>query len=116
MAFLVALLIIKEAWHLSKGAFDFLIDVKLSDEEEAEVIKVIEKNKASFIDYHKLKTRESGSMNHIDFHITLPEELPVGVAHDIIGNINKDMSESLQNTRVSIHSYPYVNRNERIQN
>jgi cation diffusion facilitator family transporter len=113
VAILVALLIIKEAWHLSKGAFDFLIDVKLSDDEEAEVIKVIEKNKASFIDYHKLKTRKSGSMKHIDFHITLPEQLPVGVAHDIIGNIKKDMCESLQNTRVSIHIDPYVNKNER---
>ncbi|BCN31651.1 cation diffusion facilitator family transporter [Anaeromicropila herbilytica] len=108
VAILVAILIIKEAWHLSKGAFEFLIDVKLSDEEEAEVIKVIERHKDSFIDYHKLKTRKAGSMKHIDFHITVPEQLPVGEAHKIIGNIKKDMNENLLNTRVSIHIDPYV--------
>ena len=107
VAILVAMLIIKEAWHLSKGAFNYLIDVKLSDEEEEEVIKVIENHKKDFIDYHKLKTRKAGSMKHIDFHITVPEELSVGEAHDIIGLIKKDMSDSLQNTRVSIHIDPY---------
>lgn len=113
VAILVALLIIKEAWHLSKGAFNFLIDVKLSDEEEAAVIKVIEKNRAHFIDYHKLKTRKAGSMKHIDFHITVPAELPVGEAHEIIGHIKKDMCDSLQNTRVSIHIDPYVKNSEK---
>lgn len=107
VAIAVALLIVKEAWHLSKGAFNYLIDVKLSDEEEKEVIKVIELHKDAFLDYHKLKTRKAGSMKHIDFHITLPEDLSVGKAHEIIGHIKKDMSERLQNTRVSIHIDPY---------
>lgn len=108
VALSVALLIIKEAWHLSKGAFEFLIDVKLSDEEEAAVIKIIENHKEDFIDYHKLKTRKSGSMKHIDFHITVPEQMSVGEAHEIIGRIKKDMCDSLQNTRVSIHIDPYA--------
>ncbi|MBP2642113.1 MAG: Cobalt-zinc-cadmium resistance protein [Firmicutes bacterium] len=34
VAIMVALLIIKEAWVLCKNAFDYLIDVRLSDEEE----------------------------------------------------------------------------------
>jgi cation diffusion facilitator family transporter len=107
VAILVALLILKEAWHLSKGAFDFLIDVKLSDEEETEVIKIIESHKTDFINYHKLKTRKAGSMKHIDFHITVPYNMTIGEAHEIIGRIKKDMSDRLQNTRVSIHLDPY---------
>lgn len=111
VAILVALLILKEAWHLSKGAFNFLIDVKLSDEEETEVIKIIESHKADFINYHKLKTRKAGSMKHIDFHITVPYNMTIGEAHEIIGRIKKDMSDSLQNTRVSIHLDPYEDNN-----
>lgn len=110
VAIIVALLIIKEAWHLSKEAFNFLIDIKLSDEEEANIIKIIEKHKASFIDYHKLKTRKVGNVKHIDFHITVPEELSVGEAHKIIGDIKKDMKDAFQNTRVSIHIDPYINK------
>lgn len=112
VAILVALLIIREAWHLSKGAFDFLIDVKLSDEEEAEVVKIIESHQADFINYHKLKTRKAGSMKHIDFHITVPYNMTIGEAHDIIGQIKKDMCDNLQDTRVSIHLDPYVDSNK----
>ena len=103
VAIMVALLIIKEAWHLTTGAFNFLIGVKLSDEEEAQVIEVIEAHRESFIECHKLKTRKAGNSKHIDFHITVPEEMSVGEAHCIIGMIKKDMNEKLQNTRVSVH-------------
>ena len=108
VAILVALLIVREAWHLTKNAFNFLIDVKLSDEEEKEVIKVIELHNAEFINYHKLKTRKAGSMKHIDFHITVPSDMTIGEAHEIIGRIKKDMCDRLQNTRVSIHLDPYT--------
>ncbi|MGE4508097.1 MAG: cation diffusion facilitator family transporter [Eubacteriaceae bacterium] len=106
VAIMVALLIIKEAWHLTTGAFNFLIDVKLSDEEEAQVIEVIEAHRESFIECHKLKTRKAGNSKHIDFHITVPEEMSVGEAHCIIGMIKKDMNEIVQNTRISIHIEP----------
>lgn len=56
VAILVALLIIKEAWELSKNAFDYLMDVRLSDEEEENIEKVIGEHSHQFIDYHKLKT------------------------------------------------------------
>lgn len=72
-------------------------------------------NKDSFIEYHKLKTRKAGNMKHIDFHITVPEQLSVGQAHEIIGMIKKDMCESLQNTRVSIHIDPFINKDEQNQ-
>jgi len=106
VAIAVACLIIKEAWQLSKGAFNYLIDVKLSDEEEAEVIQVIENHKDSFRDYHKLKTRKAGNMRHIDFHITVNPQLTVLESHEIIGQIKKDMCQVFQNTRVSIHIDP----------
>lgn len=66
VAILVALLIIKEAWELSKDAFDYLLDARLSDEEEGEIEKIIKEHNNQFIDYHKLKTRKSGNMKHID--------------------------------------------------
>lgn len=107
VAILVALLIIKEAWELSKNAFDYLLDAKLSDEEEAEIEKVIREYSNQFIDYHKLKTRKSGNIKHIDFHITVASDRTVEEMHDIIGNMKKDMNEKIKNTRINIHIDPY---------
>ncbi len=109
VAILVALLIIKEAGVLCKNAVDFLLDVKLSDAEEAEIIKIIEEHSGQFIEYHKLKTRKSGNVKHIDFHIVVNPELSVKMTHEIIGGIKKDMYERIGNTRVNIHLDPYNN-------
>lgn len=112
VAILVALLIIKEAWELCKNAIDYLLDVKLSDQEEAEIEMVIEAHSDQFIGYHKLKTRKSGNMKHIDFHIVVDPNLTVKDAHDIIGSLKKDMSEKYKNTRVNIHVDPYKEKEE----
>ncbi|MEC1722701.1 cation diffusion facilitator family transporter [Schinkia azotoformans] len=111
VAILVALLIIKEAWDLCKSAFDFLLDSKLSDEEVEKVKKIILNHSHQFIDYHKLKTRRSGNMKHIDFHITVPSELTAKEIHDIIGSLKKEMKETLKNTRVNVHVDPSEQHN-----
>ena len=107
VAILVALQIIKEAGVLCKNAVDYLLDIKLSDSEEAEIIKIIEEHSGQYIEYHKLKTRKSGNVKHIDFHIVVDSELSVRVTHEIIGSIKKDMCDRIGNTRVNIHVDPY---------
>lgn len=109
VAILVAALIIKEAWKLCKTAFDFLLDSRLSDEEEAEIEKIIGEHSHQFRDYHKLKTRKSGNVKHIDFHITIDPNQTVEEAHHIIGCLKKAMGERFKNTRVTIHIDPYQN-------
>jgi cation diffusion facilitator family transporter len=106
VAIIVAFIIIKEAWNLCKNALDYLLDSKLSDEEEVVVEKIIRNHSHQFIDFHKLKTRKSGNKKHIDFHITVPPELTVLEAHNIIGNLKKDLNETLKNTRVNVHLDP----------
>jgi cation diffusion facilitator family transporter len=106
-AILVALLIIKEAGELTKNAFDHLLDIRLSDAEEAEIRRLIETFSDEFRDYHKLKTRKSGKMKHIDFHLTLDPEMTVRESHDLIGRIKKEMSEKIRNTRVIVHIDPF---------
>lgn len=107
VAILVSMLIIKEAFELCKNALGYLIDTKLPDEDEAKIKSIIEQNKDKFIDYHKLKTRKSGNMKHIDFHITVAPDLTVSEAHNIIAILKKEMCDSLKNTRVNIHLDPY---------
>ena len=112
VAILVALLIIKEAWELCSNAVEYLIDVKLTDEEENEIEAIIKTHSGRIIDYHKLKTRKSGTKRHIDFHITLDPDLSVKEAHDIIGCFKKDIGERFPGARVNVHIDPYRENEE----
>jgi len=108
VAILVALLIVKEAGDLCRNAFDYLVDAKLTDAEEAEIVAVIEKHNDQFKGFHKLKTRKSGNMRHIDFHITVNQNATALEIHEIIGCLKKAMWEEFHNTRVNIHVDPVV--------
>jgi cation diffusion facilitator family transporter len=106
VAILVALLIVKEAWELCKSALEYLIDIKLPDEEEAKIREVINQHSNQFIEYHKLKTRKSGNVKHIDFHIVVNPDLTVRDTHKIVGDLKRDLNDRFKNTRVSIHVDP----------
>lgn len=107
VAILVALLIIKEAWELCSNAVNFLLDTKLTDEEEERIVAIINRYSDKFRDFHKLKTRKSGNMKHIDFHITVDPDLSVRETHELIGLLKRDMWKEFQYTRVNVHVDPY---------
>lgn len=106
VAILVALLIIKEAWSLCRNAFCPLLDTKLSDEEEEKIKTIISGYKGKVVDYHKLRTRKSGNMKYIDFHMLVDEGLSVGEAHGLSEELEKDIEEAIKNTNVNIHIEP----------
>ena len=106
VAMLVALLIIKEAWELTSSGLNFLMDARLSEKEEEEIMEIIESHRDKFIDYHKLKTRKSGNKKHIDFHLTMNPDLTVKETHEIIAIMKTEMGKKFPNCRVSVHIDP----------
>lgn len=106
VAILVALLIIKEAWVLCKSAFGPLLDTKLSDEDEGRIRETMEKYSDKILDYHQLRTRKSGNIKYIDFHITVSEELTVKESHALSDEIERELEAALKNTSISIHFEP----------
>ncbi|MGE5627360.1 MAG: cation diffusion facilitator family transporter [Solirubrobacterales bacterium] len=109
VAIIVACLIIKEAWELTSSALNFVLDARLSDQDEDEIKKIIESHSNQYIDYHKLKTRKSGNKKHIDFHLTMNPDLTVRETHELIGIIKKEMNDKFGYTRVVIHVDPFEN-------
>ncbi|NLO20935.1 MAG: cation transporter [Syntrophomonadaceae bacterium] len=107
VAILVALLIIKEAGVLCKSAFEYLLDTKLTDAEEEKIVEIIKAHGYPIKDFHKLKTRKSGHMKHIDFHICVDPLLTVEETHAVIGSLKKAMWEEFKYTRVTVHVDPY---------
>ncbi len=106
VAILVALLIIKESYVLCRNAFRPLLDFKLSDEEESLIKKVLEKYRAEIVEFHELKTRKSGNLKYIDFHLLVRDDLTVLAAHDLSEQIEQDLEQTLKNTCVTIHIEP----------
>lgn len=106
VAILVACLIVKEAWTLSKNAFGPLMDSKLSDDDEDKIKFTMDKFKDEILDYHELRTRKSGNIKYIDFHMTVREGVTIGESHYLSDKIEQELESVLKNTNVNIHFEP----------
>lgn len=106
IAIVVALMIIKAAWDLTKTAFFHILDVKLPADEEAMIHDVMERYRGSFIDYHKLRTRKSGHTRHIDMHLVVPKQVTVEAGHALSHKITADIEGCLPYSHILVHIEP----------
>ena len=106
VAILVALLIIKEAYVLCRSAFGPLLDTKLSDEDEAKIKAIMNRYCDRILDYHELRTRKSGNIKYIDFHLTVREGFTVRETHEMSEEIERELELALKNTNINIHFEP----------
>jgi len=110
---LLALYIMKEAFHLGKQSFTPLLDASLSEAEQQIIRSVIESYRDEFIEYHALRTRRSGAEKHIDFHLVVPSHLPVEQAHDLCDRIEAALKEKIKPVRILIHLEPEHERTDK---
>jgi cation diffusion facilitator family transporter len=104
IAILIALFILRESWEMLRSAFRPLIDTSMSEEEITIIKKSVARYNRFFIDVHEIRTRRSGKMKHIDFHLTVPDDMTVKEAHGICDEIEKDIERNIRNTKVLIHT------------
>ncbi|MCL2760723.1 MAG: cation diffusion facilitator family transporter [Desulfuromonadales bacterium] len=106
IAILVAAMIIKAAWDLTKNSFFNILDVKLSNEEEEIIRNIMNNFTGKFHQYHKLRTRKSGYNRHIDLHIIVPPKMTVEEGHSLSHEISDAIKEKLPYSHVLIHVEP----------
>jgi cation diffusion facilitator family transporter len=106
VAIVVAFMIIKAAWDLTKTAFFHVLDVKLPDDEEALIHDVMERYKGRFIEYHKLRTRKSGHIRHIDMHLVVPKQMTVEQGHNLSHEITAEIEKRLPHCLILVHIEP----------
>ncbi|MGE5416434.1 MAG: cation diffusion facilitator family transporter [Acidobacteriota bacterium] len=105
-AFLVALIIIKAAYDLTKKAFMPLIDTALEEEELAAIKEVLQEYEDNFIEYHQLRTRRSGRECHIDLHLVTCPEMSVRNVHELCDTIEQKINDRIAHCNVLIHVEP----------
>ena len=103
----IAALILKAAYDLTKSAFLPILDIKLPDDEEAIIHDIMKKHSRHFLEYHKLRTRKSGHIRHIDMHLLVPKQMTVEMGHELSHQISADIEERLAHSHVLIHIEPF---------
>lgn len=101
-ALLVAGLIIKIAWEITAKSFGPVIDTCLPQEDIDRITASIQAY-PEILEYHKLRTRKSGSEYHVDVHITVDEKMTAKEAHDIADNLEKRLEMLFGRATAVIH-------------
>ncbi|NTV15052.1 MAG: cation transporter [Desulfobulbaceae bacterium] len=106
IAIVVALMIVKAAWDLTKTAFFHILDVKLPDDEEAIIHEVMGGFASQFVEYHKLRTRKSGHTRHVDMHLVVPKKMTIDEGHTLSHRISGEIEARLAYSHVLVHIEP----------
>jgi len=103
---ILALYIMKEAVHLMRESFPPLLDARLSDEEEKQILDVIEAYKNRYIEFHDFRTRRSGPEEYIDFHLVVPSFMKIDEAHQLCDEMELAIQQLFHRAQILIHLEP----------
>jgi cation diffusion facilitator family transporter len=107
MALGVAALIVRMGLSLLLKSSKDLMD-QSCPEEETRIRTLLTKNKERFIDFHCLRTRKSGSMVFVEFHLCVKESVSTKDAHDLSDDLEAQIKKEVPNAEVLIHVEPNI--------
>lgn len=95
------------AWGVAKGALDQLMDRELPDEERERIRHLARGEDPRIIDLHQLRTRASGPLVHIQFHLSLPADLSLREAHSVEVACERRLMAVYPAADIIIHADPH---------
>jgi ferrous-iron efflux pump FieF len=104
-ALIIGAYILYSAWHIGYDAIQCLLDRALPDNEREVIIDIIQ-SWPGVKGAHDLRTRQSGPMKFIQFHIELDDDLRLYDAHDIADRVEQALLERFPGSQVIIHQDP----------
>ena len=105
IAIAVAVVVFKAGFQMTRKSFYELTDVSLPEEEEHKIRNILDSH-PQVIDYHRLRTRRSGSSRLIDVHLVLNKNMHLDKAHAICDQLEEEIKRDLGNCDVVIHTEP----------
>lgn len=105
IAIVVAGIVFKAGYGMSKKSLYELTDISLPANEEQMIIDIL-RSHTEVISFHRLRTRRSGSRRLIDMHLVLYKDMHLNKAHDICDQIEAQIKATLGNCDVVIHLEP----------
>ena len=84
-----------------------LMDATLSDEDNSAIEAVLDSYRRSGeVDFHELRTRESGVRRFVEFHALVPGSWSVERAHDLVENVESEIRDKLPDSHIASHIEP----------
>ncbi len=105
-AILIALVIARAAWGITRRSYDHLVDRSLPASEVEKIEALLREHYPQFSDYHRLRTRQAGPERYIDLHLVVPGQQPVAEAHALCDHLEEDLMALLPGTHIMIHVEP----------
>lgn len=106
IACLVAVNILVSGWSLMQASFSGLMDEAASPEELERIRVLIGQHAVGAIEAHDLRTRHSGRLTFIEFHLVVPADMRVDAAHDICDQIESALKTEIDGASITIHVEP----------
>lgn len=106
LAAAVALNVLWSGWKVMRESVGGLMDAAVPAEELTRLREIISQNADGAIEAHDLRTRHAGRMMFVDFHLVVPRDMTVSVAHDICDRIEAAIRAEFKDTSISVHVEP----------
>jgi len=107
IALLVALNILWTGFQLIRRSALGLMDTAVSSETQEKIEEILDDYiKKKKIDYHALRTRQSGARKFISVHILVPDDWTVQKGHDLTEEIEDEIRRAIPDSIVFTHLEP----------
>ena len=103
VALVVAANIVWSGYRLVRTSVDGLMDKALPPAEHAAVCRVLDAHVATGIQYHALRTRESGARRFVSLHVLVPGDWTVHKGHALLERIESEIRHVVPNVTVLTH-------------
>lgn len=102
---LIGFFILKSAWDIVKDSLDVLLDHELPDDVKKEIAKIIQSHPHVY-GFHDMKTRQTGLVYFIQFHVEVEDSLSLVEAHDVSEEIEDSLKKAYPNSESIVHIDP----------
>jgi cation diffusion facilitator family transporter len=106
IALLVALNIVRTGVQLIRRSAGGLMDHALGPAEQGEIQAVLDTHREDGVEFHALRTRQSGRRAFVSLHLLVPGAWTVQQGHDLAESVEGDVRERLPHATVFTHVEP----------
>lgn len=107
IALIVALIILKAGFSISKETLNNLLDGSLPNEDIAKIEEILKRNSV-IKGYKNIKGRKSGQYKDIELTLLFNPDMKISCAHNICDQIENEIKKNLGQVSTTIHAEPYV--------
>ncbi|GAC58918.1 putative cation efflux protein [Gordonia hirsuta DSM 44140 = NBRC 16056] len=106
VAIAVAINILVVGYLLIRRSAAGLMDAALTPEDQAEIDQTLDRFRTGEIDFHDVRSRESGRLRFVQMHMLVPGDWSVQQGHDRVEQVEAALRSELPGLIVTVHLEP----------